>query len=243
MTEKTNGAQVDIEKIADLINKCLALSDSPNENEATLAMSKAQELLEKYNLSLQDIRDRNRRPDDMIEGEIEYDGYYWRRKLYSMVARRSNCTTVIHPYKNSVSILGRQTNVMTAMQMIYWLYPQINTLWREEINKTFRPNSGVSYQRVRDSIACGIIDRIEQRLIEQEISRQDSNPDLRALVISLEQEANDYKHEVYPSLRQAKAKALEYGAYQNGVAAGNRASIVSPSHHVDGGPLRLKGGM
>ena len=44
------------ERIIELIKKCLALSSSSNEHEAEFAMSKAQELIEKYNLKQGNFR-------------------------------------------------------------------------------------------------------------------------------------------------------------------------------------------
>lgn len=51
--------------IIDLIKKCLALAGSPNENEAARAMEKAQELLAKYNVTMDQVKGT---PDAQVMG-------------------------------------------------------------------------------------------------------------------------------------------------------------------------------
>lgn len=48
-----------MDNIIERIQKLLNLANSPNENEATLATAKANELLTKYNLNLQEIKDKD----------------------------------------------------------------------------------------------------------------------------------------------------------------------------------------
>lgn len=71
----------DLDKISDLIRKCLALADSPNESEAEAAMSKAQELLEKYNLSMEEVKLRDQDSIEMIEGQLQEEQYLLHKLL------------------------------------------------------------------------------------------------------------------------------------------------------------------
>ncbi|MCL6753140.1 DUF2786 domain-containing protein [Nostoc sp. CCCryo 231-06] len=53
---------LELEKIADKIRKLFALSQSPNEREASAAAAKAQEMLTRHNLSIASLQDWTPRP-------------------------------------------------------------------------------------------------------------------------------------------------------------------------------------
>lgn len=75
-----------IEKVKDKIKKLLKLSESPNENEAKLAVKKAQRLMAAYKLQMGDIEEK----EDKVIERVFMDNY---------------CT----PYKNAYRIVLRDT--------------------------------------------------------------------------------------------------------------------------------------
>jgi hypothetical protein len=70
------------DKLIDKVRKLLALSKSPNEHEATLAMEKAQEILKTYNLTLTEVEVKN-----IVERRIKMGKLTkWKIHLASAVA-------------------------------------------------------------------------------------------------------------------------------------------------------------
>ena len=97
------------------IQKCLALSASPNENEAKLAMEKVQELLLKHNLFLEDIGTEFSKEE--ISDEIFYSDTYvikWKSYLLQNVTQHNFCTLILVKTLNlvTVKVIGKPTNMM-----------------------------------------------------------------------------------------------------------------------------------
>jgi len=229
-----NGSQPkDLEKIAELIRKCLALSSSSNEAEAALAASKVQELLEKYNLDLEDVKDRE--PAELVEGEIPYS-YRWIPELYWMCARHNFCRAVNHSYRDAISVLGRKANVFATVELAEWLRPQLTSFCRKAYHES---SYTISESKFRNSFMAGAINVIDSRLRELFKDRETINPKLTSLVVSTKQENETFVHSRYPFLATARTSRSEFGAYSAGQSAGNNIGIIQPSHHVDGGNLRL----
>jgi len=241
------------DKVIDLIRKCLALADSPNENEAALAMAKAQELLERYNLSLAQVKDTVTTIPDLIEGEVDYEHKEWLRRLFFTVARHNFCKTVGHPSTGKESIIGRYTNVCMTVEMAYWLRSQIERIAMEETTSDklyqFDSSTGTinhwgvpSTREYRKGFLVGIVARISQRLQELADQRRTETPSLTALTVNLMAEATGYMTQLYPRLVKGTMSTVNSYGYNAGLRAGDRVGLTPPSRHVDGGPLRLNSG-
>lgn len=104
------------------IKKLLALSHSPNENEAVAAAQKASELLMKYNLSLGDIRSSN---ETVFAREIIWTykkAISWKGQLLAGVAFFNFCIAYEARFDeiNASVLYGRQANVITGK--LQWEY-------------------------------------------------------------------------------------------------------------------------
>jgi hypothetical protein len=88
-----------LDKVIDRVRKLLALGTSPNENEAALAVAKAKELLEKYDLTMESVENLKADPRTSIgkSGGVmkttagKPDG--WKAELFQAVADTSDCYT------------------------------------------------------------------------------------------------------------------------------------------------------
>lgn len=76
------------DKIIEKIRKLLALSQSPNENEAMAATEKAQALLAEYNISMDQVQGKAATPGDdfVIDSEITTESRPWPRAMLSALA-------------------------------------------------------------------------------------------------------------------------------------------------------------
>jgi hypothetical protein len=102
--------------IINKIKKLLALSHSPNENEAMVAAQKANELLIKHNLSLGDICGK----DVIFSKEIIYTykrACSWKNQLIAGVAYLNFCIAYEVRLNNGLGaaiFYGREANVITG---------------------------------------------------------------------------------------------------------------------------------
>jgi hypothetical protein len=139
------------DRMIDKIRKLLALSQSPNENEAARASEKVQELLAEYNLSMSDVAEKDADGVDesiVVEKGAVTASYPWRRPLAQAVASMYFCkyfyttSRYTETIKNGVSKLSRQAsdthhfvgalhNIAVAKMMFAYLNETIDRLARE----------------------------------------------------------------------------------------------------------------
>lgn len=244
-------SQLPNEKVIDLIRKCLALSHSPNENEAALALSKAQELLEKYNLSMSEVSVEDHKIPDIVQGDISYEGEDWIRRLYVAVAEHNFCKVVSHQSKGISSIIGRFVNMEATVEMALWIKDQMERISRTELSKVSkyeidefgRFTGRVTNKRAyKASFMLGMVSRLRARLEEMSEQRKVEVPSLRALTINLLKEAELQRHIFYPYLVNIRTSVTNTDAFHRGQEAANNVGLVRPSHHIsDNGTLRLGG--
>ncbi len=221
------------DKIIELIQNCLNLGRSPNEHEASAAMAKAQELLEKYNLTLGDLSLEDRKQYiNMVNIPIPIGRAEWKRRLLHYIAQDSFCKVVISG--KDIHVLGRETNVYSTLVMGSWIITQLENLaWLE----TTTYNGPVAKLKFRDSFLWGAIDRVKTRLREERKGRENSNPNLKALIVNLSEETGTYTKTQFGFLSTHHVdKSFSPEAYGKGQAAGNKVSLygsdkqLTPNH-------------
>ena len=229
--------QVQNEKIVDLIRKCLNLSKSPNENEAAAALSKAQELLEKYNLEMADIRERLEPAlFDLVDLPLtpEKKLQNWKLYLIHYVALTSMCKVITSG--KTLHILGRGINVSATMEMSLWIINQLEELawWHTQTYQG--PDSKLSY---RTSFTWGAVNRIHQRLKESQETRMETNPNTKALVLGTRGELVKFTRERFPNLTSSSSyhSTNSSQGYHDGVRAGNEVSLSGANRQVYPGAL------
>ena len=208
------------ENVADLIRKLLALSQSSNENEAALAMSKAQALLIKYNLDMAEIKAKGEEaPDDesmLINEDVTFDQYgTWQRHLVTVLSNRNFCHSIRTVEDGAIRILGRKANVRAVVEMYNWLEPQIIRL---------AVASGCKYS-AKTSYCYGIIETIGSRLTESKEDYLQANTNCRALVANVQQESDGWYNQCYPTRSTRNAPVRNTYAYQCGRSDGHGVSL------------------
>jgi hypothetical protein len=246
------------EQVIEKIRKLLALSQSDNENEASLAMSRAEELLERYNLSISSIKIGDKHEPDLIQCFVEADKPYIRH-LYNVVALHNFCRVVGEPSVGKAVVLGRYVNVVMTLEMGLWLIEQVNRMVTTEMgnfngnskfvkdengNLTYRKyGNGESKSTYRLSYIAGLISTIDKKLDELSRQRHIVNPSLTALTINLSSEVEMFMNKKFPSLTRSSSSIGSSSGYRAGQQAGNGLSFISPSRHIESSStLRLGGG-
>lgn len=148
------------DKIIERIQKLLSLANSPNEEEAKSATNKANELLLKYNLSMQSVKTVS---DYVRKEQVEsgltlkphhdyisdivmhyffvkvhinntFDGYSSGEFAYKKAARRQ--------FKKSVILVGTKHNVRIASYIFEYLEKTFPLLWKDKYERDARLSPG-----------------------------------------------------------------------------------------------------
>lgn len=227
-----------IDKVKEIIRKCLALSSSPNEHEASLAMERAQELLLKYNLSEADVAAKEGRGSpEMVEERFDIMGrFLWRKDLVHTVAIHNFCTTYVfmgRGARDTVVIVGRQTNVTGVKEMVSWLLPQMERLiTRESIEWEGKATSRNSF---RTSFAYGMLHRLARRLGEDRLSAQE-NSNTKAIVVRMDTELVEHMRTRHSRMTPTKGPSIQSdSAYVEGIRAGDKVSLKNYTKLTQGG--------
>ena len=219
------------EKVVELIQKLLALSKSPNENEAALALSKAQELLLKYNLEVADLQAQGKAPStSMLNFPIPLGQAEWKRRVLRKLALNNFCETLIES-STTYHILGRLPNVLAVVEMGSWILIQMDTLtWFQ--TQTY--DGPVQKLRFRNSFLIVLTDRVIERLTEY-YQKAQLNPNIRTLTINLKGEAQQYLTQQYPNRRthQVSSHSVSSEAYHAGRSAGDGISFSHSGRQLD----------
>ncbi|WP_001058160.1 DUF2786 domain-containing protein [Leptospira interrogans] len=111
----------DRKSILDKINKLLALSASPNANEAKRAAEQASNLIRKYNVEATELERGSIVEYSLPTGKKRFR--YWQRFLISAIAESNFCQIILHrSYLGAFFIiLGRDVNVKATQLMFEYL--------------------------------------------------------------------------------------------------------------------------
>jgi hypothetical protein len=121
---------MDNEKIRERIRKLLALSKSPNENEAMAAMEKANDLLREIGLT----------QGDVLYSKEETKGTKrdcpWRMTVLSAVGWLNGCICGFSRQTGSYFFVGPDINVMMSKEMYEYLIRSIERITSQTIRKS-----------------------------------------------------------------------------------------------------------
>ncbi len=139
------------------IQKLLALSKSPNENEAMIALEKAHDLMEEYNITESDVT--------IVETRVRVRGKHdWEFDIAHAVSWL-NGTAVIHATfrdanlrnKSEYRFYGTETDVFLTQEMYSYLVKTINRMAKKNIRKNAKRLFIESYKK---GIAMNLLGRI-----------------------------------------------------------------------------------
>lgn len=206
--------------IKDKIRKLLALSKSSNENEAALAAKRAQELLEKYNLTIDKVT--NEISEILIEFGRETK---WKTILLNSCAKAFFSLMVAQVSLNSkgkdilraYKVYGRPHNIDVTLSMYNWLVSVITQMSRANCKRMRK-------QKSRNSYKLGMTYSIAEKLLRKNssYSTDPTNSLIHDLYASERKLIEDYIGE---SLMTEKSKAENTTAFRKGLIAGQDVNV------------------
>jgi hypothetical protein len=198
--------------ILNKIKKLLAMTASPNEAEAAVAMAKAHQLLKEYNLAIEDIEADNRfdiKEETYLTFERERK---WKTLLITDVCAANFCSILKGLGQTiTIKIVGKEHNILATKIMLDYLFGTI-----ERIAK----NVPVAH---RESYKLGVVSTLGHRL--QDIKKQDMS-ECTALVVQEKANINQYFNErggISTSI--ISYKATNGTAYHKGRVDGENISL------------------
>jgi len=226
------------EEVLSKVRKLFELSNSPNENEAALAASKARELLARYNLTIADL------PKDDLQSAIAPTEASvgvgrvvrnWVKGLLIHVANGFECQHIIrrrHGCNTILSFIGAPADAEVAVHTFQFLYRLLDRLVDRALPRLKRENRGWSTNALKYAYLDGAVKRIGERFRQQtETIRAAERRDCKELVLAKEQIINSYMAAAFSNLR------IEYGRRRV------MSAVAFEKGYRDAGAINLRPGI
>ncbi len=230
------------DKLTDKIQKLLAMAEHPNsnENEAAVALEKAQALLLEHNLTRADIFTGNGPDTPAGIGQLtrsETDGYIWKRSLVSVLASANLCSVVGAPSDKAWHLFGNYDNVRAVIEMYNWITLQLVWMANRDF-RAYKNDEGTERgQTWKAGFYQGAIVALKERLARP-METFSQGPG-HALVIQNKQALQTAIKGVFPHLSHRSTRG---SSSNDGRAAGGRAGrdmALTPARKIGGSPLLL----
>lgn len=234
----TTSSSSEGQRFIDKISKLLALAESTNKNEATLAMQKANEFIKRYNI---------RRLDTNRETSYTYVIINKKKKRIEGYQRRicgilSNFffvkiinTYLYDPPSNqthkTIEILGTKENVAIAEYCYHFLENQLSTLWAQNKQK-YKGNTRTEKNSYYTGLLRGFYDKLQEQrekpgsmMATTEDSIQQNNT--HALIVAEDERLNDYVAMRFPRLRTLSRSGpkIYKKTYNEGIETGQKITL------------------
>ncbi|MDP6777016.1 MAG: DUF2786 domain-containing protein [Candidatus Latescibacteria bacterium] len=228
------GAETEEARIFRVLRKVLSLADSPNENEAQVAVQKARHLLMKYNVDLVEL-DAERRFEVRCLGDVKgrhpsyelwlasiLSGFFFVEVIWanSYDARRDQKGTVLQ-------IHGTRANLDMAEYVHDYLRTLLDRLWEE-----YRAGNGLTGNRERQRYFTGVLEGFHDKLQGQDEVLRTST----ALVWKGDARLQAFYRYINPRVQTRYGGGVtQTQAYRDGVSEGRRVTIHKPVAGSGGG--------
>lgn len=228
----------DRQKLVERVQKLLALSQSPNQHEAELAAQRASELMEKYQIDMDEAALTDAKKIDVDTEYYEVEGlrmkYAWVTRLTWASARLFDCELMdmggLHGVR--VVFVGYPDDIAMAKSMFEYLYSSWNIfVWRDlakakaevkVLGRSFTPRDTMKYKLGHgQGYASALFNRVDVLVRARREKVQASGATGTALVIVKDTGVKDKLMEL--GARDVKRREQRgYGTGRNdGSAAGN----------------------
>lgn len=198
-------------EVLEKIKKILALSkNNPNEEEAALAAAKARELLDKYNLSIKDLKE-----DMQIDGiedcfiKIEDGIPKWTQNLLYYTALYNDCTYYWHHLRDgyAMSIVGHTSDLEIFEYTYKYLKHMVETL-----KSQVQVPRGINVRYYHNSYCYGIVRGLWDRM-KRDKETTTTAGDSRALMVIDRKKAVDVYCKENLKLRYEKGRSLRIDSF------------------------------
>jgi hypothetical protein len=216
--------------IALRIRKLMALSKSPNENEAKMALMKARELMAKHNMGYMERPEISKNTENFVSitagrpiERITLEYYYLANILkdfYNVNVIWISVPTSFNPltWGHALEVSGKSLDVRIASYTYDFLVNYVAMAW-ENLPADVRRTGGV---RRRRDFAIGVYSAFHETL-----AAQNRRPEMEALVKVEHPELDAYYAKRYPRIRNihSNARKVDEDARQAGEELGRKLRI------------------
>lgn len=223
-------------KIIEKLQKLLALSASDNENEANLAMNKAEELMREHNLSVADVA-LNGSGADVDSAEVvglTKSVQVWERQLGGCIAQTFNGKSVY--YKTGQGWKFTFVAGRTDLEIIVDLYERLRQTIKRMSKAYVRDNAKpfVSPRTLHNSYRLGMLNVIWKRLkqLQQNTAPTDESRNAygmtgKELMVVKSRAVEQWMREIFPHIKTTKTKIsrVDPSAYQQGRTDGRNVNL------------------
>lgn len=214
----------ELESVKRRVKKLLALSKSPNENEAASALRKANELMADYKLTAEQFSDYTKAK---VKGTKRF--IRWRVVLANAV---ENLYATYHysDHEGNIVFIGEELDVFMSTEMYKYLVKTIGRMAKQNIRK----NAKYKY---RQSYRAGIASRLYDRMYE--LGQQCSWRNPKELKAQKKQIAEFVEKQVAIITSKKKFEKANQTAFSKG---NNDANGINLSRQMTGSGTRRIGG-
>ena len=214
----------ELESVKRRVKKLLALSKSPNENEAASALRKANELMADYKLTAEQFSDYTKAK---VKGTKRF--VRWRVVLANAV---ENLYATYHysDHEGNIVFIGEELDVFMSTEMYKYLVKTIDRMAKQNIRK----NAKYKY---RQSYRAGIASRLYDRMYE--LGQQCSWRNPKELKAQKKQIAEFVEKQVAIESSKKKFEKANPTAFLKG---NNDANGINLSRQMTGSGTRRIGG-
>lgn len=227
--------KAEMDKVKDKLSKLLALSASPNENEAALAMKKAEELMQKYNLRTVDVA-----PDGSGAhiGHQEVPGttrtaQTWEAILGWAIANAFDGQAVRTKggHWKMTFIAGK-----SDLEIIVDLYIRVRQTVRRmssEYVDSVRYTACESAKTLHNNYRMGMVHTIAERLKELKKNTTPVYAGTKDLILVKDKAVDQVKNRIFPKLSKGKVTGFRAipEAYAQGIADGHSVGLHKAIRH------------
>lgn len=214
----------ELESVKRRVKKLLALSKSPNENEAASALRKANDLMTDYKLTAEQFSDYTKAK---VKGTKRF--VRWRVVLANAV---ENLYATFHytDHEGNIVFIGEELDVFMSTEMYKYLVKTTDRMAKQNIRK----NAKYKY---RQSYRAGIASRLYDRMYE--LGQQCSWRNPKELVAQQKQIAEFVEKQVAIETSKKKFEKANPTAFSKG---NNDANGINLSRQMTGSGTRRIGG-
>lgn len=200
------------ENIKDKIKKLLRLANSSNENEAKLAMKKAQELLAKHKLKISDVEGKELKVEKLETG-IYFSSRKdrWRGDLIKVISKNycveAYMSTAYHSSKHQICLVGMKYDMEICMEVFKFASAHVEDWFRN-----FKKVEGWKYSSQYLNAAKNTYGIAFSEGVEEVLERQKEQKTQEwGLVMVTPKEAVDFVAGLNPSKSKARANVIHDG--------------------------------
>lgn len=209
-----------VKKIKALIDKANSTDSLP---EAEAFMAKAQELLQKYNIEMSQVKNLESEDSAITEIEMMFTEQY-ERHLMKAVFQSNFCTCILLYKEDGFILIGKNSNIQVSKDLYLFFRNKIQQLsvftYNQHIESKKKELSmqGIDWNKLSKKAKksfednyifdylTGAVDGVVEKLRQQKEIATRNDAHLRSLVLVNDSQVSVYVRDKYPSLSKVRVK-------------------------------------